>query len=985
MDILFDVFFWVLNASISASFFVFAVILVRLIFKKAPKAIFVVLWGLVALRLICPVNIESVFSLIPSAETIPTEQFYYDQYDALNDSYDLDIIDNPNYSDDVQYRLPGDVNSNSLKFMFNYFGWLIGIGIMLVYTLISFLIVKFKVRISVPLKDNIYLCDSIDTPFILGVIKPKIYVPSTIDKEDAEFVIAHEKAHLKRLDHLWKPFGFLLLSIYWFNPVLWVAYILLCKDIELACDEKVIRELGIDVKKDYSNALINCSVSRKTISACPLAFGETSVKSRIKTILNYKKPAFWVVIIAVVLSVVLAVCFLTNPVDNSNIFDAKFETGKCHYDYVITEDKATNKSQLVYGINSSGEVYKDYGNGTGEYIGKIQETDFTVSDLNKLLRAQDESGIYLGRTSTSYEILDENGQREYVFIEKKNGDAAVINFFSDGKVMSVFTLKNISSSGKDNDDDKLDDELGQFIDLCIAEHHSYENVDCLFVEREVIGKKSFLNKTTVYLWVLAEGYSSNADDGITIEHGSSIPTVITVKKESEGILSKGNGGYQLVEYWEPRDGSYYAKDIKSKYPWYMHYKVLGSQDYVEELSDSIEKKVMDYYGIDYAAFESIDSYNEKTYGKKLTLSDVVTLSKKSYNLTWDDFKEFNYAETGSGLYIRAYNINEMFTLYIGGTDPQKDPWYFYLEANDGSGERIDIRDGNVDEFISTHENNPIVYDLSASWNTIPVGYNEMTLSKMYEVCGIPKNSSQNSILSLPVISINDKDELDEFAEKMSSVMNFDKSYPELASFNNVIKAYDDQFFTESSLIFVGVSAPTTAHRHTVEYLSVSEGVASIGISEIDPETGDTAKEGWLIAINISKEAASDIKELNARISSTQYPNRGTANAKLLRTFTFQDSKQSIKPTVSLFDNGMFQFVFSPFSSYIGVGNYTTENNKLTLKTDDGNFTYVFRVVEKDSDDPKISTVQGETKLVFDAVSSSDNLWLSDITDGSVFY
>jgi len=985
MDALFNIFFWVLNASISASFFALAVILVRFIFKKAPRAIFVVLWGLVALRLICPVNIESVFSLIPSAETIPTEQFSFDQYEALNDSYDLDIIDNPNYSDDVQYRLPGDVDSNSLKFMFNYFGWFIGMGIMLIYTLISYLVVKLKVRISVPLKENIFLCDGIDTPFILGIFKPEIYIPSSIGEKDAEFVIAHEKAHLKRRDHLWKPFGFLLLSIYWFNPVLWIAYILLCKDIELACDEKVIRDMGVEIKKDYSNALINCSVSRKTISACPLAFGETSVKSRIKSILNYKKPTFWVVVVAIVLSVVLAVCFLTNPVDKSNIFDAKFETGKCHYNYVITEEKATEKTMHIFGINSSGEVYKDYGNGSGEYIGKIQNSDFTVSDLNKLLRAQDERGIYLGRTSGSFEILDNNGKREYVFIEKKNGDAVLVNFFSDGKVMSVFTLENISSSYADKNDDKLNDELGQFIDLCIAEHHTYEKDDCLFVEREVIGKKSFLNKTTVYLWVLAEGYSYSIENGVTQEHGSSIPTVITVEKESEGFMSKGNGGYKLVEYWEPRDGSYYAKDIRSKYPWYMHIKVFGSQDYVDELSEGIERKVMDYYGIDYAVFDSIDSYNEKTYGKKLTLSDVITLSKKSYNLTWDDFEEFNYFETGSGLYIRAYNINEMFTLYIGGPDPKNNPWYFYLEANDGSDYKVDIRDGNVDEFIKAHENNPVVNNLSAGWITIPVGYNERTLSKMYEVCGIPEKANQNFMLSLPVILIDDKDDLENFTDEMSSVMNFDKSYPELASFNNVIKAYDDQFFAESSLIFVGISAPTTAHRHNVEYISESEGVVSIGIAELDPETGDSAKEGWLIAINIPKESALNINKINAQRSSTQFPNRGTENSKLIRTCTFLDSRQSLKPSVSFFDNGMFQFFFSPFSSYIGVGHYTIKNNKVTLNTDDGKFTYVFHVAEKDESDPKTSTVEGGTNLVFDAEISSDMLWQSDITHGSIFY
>ena len=327
----------------------------------------------------------------------------------------------------------------------------------------------------------------------------------------------------------------------------------------------------------------------------------------------------------------------------------------------------------------------------------------------------------------------------------------------------------------------------------------------------------------------------------------------------------------------------------------------------------------------------------------------------------------------------------MFTFLIGGFGPEKDPMYFYLQANDGTDARIDIRESNVDDFCAEHAKNPVVKNLSAGWNTIPVGYNSKTLSKMYEVCGIPENLFQNSILSLPAILIEDKDKLDEFAEKMSSVMDFDKSYPELASFNNIVKAYDDQFFSESSLIFVGVTAPTSDYRHTVEFLSKSEGVVSIGISEINPEAGDTVKEGWLIAISVSKEATSDITEINAKISSTQYPNRGTANAKLIRSCVFIDSKQSIKPTVSFFDNGTFHFVFSPLSSYIGVGSYSVENNRMILKTDDGKYTYVFYIVEKDIGDPITSTADGETKLVFDAHKSSDMLWYSDIEDGSVFY
>lgn len=310
-----DVFFWILNTSISASFLVAAIVILRLILKKAPKALFVALWGLVALRLVCPFTIESALSLVPSAETIPTEQFYYQE--TRHDDYNLALVDNPIYPEAVAYTVPGGVESTSWDFMFFYFVWLGGIGAMLIYTAVSYIIVRRKVKMSAPLRENIRICDGIKTPFILGIIKPKIYIPSDMNEQDTEYVIAHEKAHLKRRDHWWKPLGFLLLSVHWFNPVMWAAYILLCRDIELACDEKVIKSLGTESKKLYSEALLNCSIPRKMIAACPLAFGEVGVKQRIKSVLNYKKPAFWIIIIAVIASIVVAVCFMTNPPGSS--------------------------------------------------------------------------------------------------------------------------------------------------------------------------------------------------------------------------------------------------------------------------------------------------------------------------------------------------------------------------------------------------------------------------------------------------------------------------------------------------------------------------------------------------------------------------------------------------------------------------------------------------------------------------------------------
>lgn len=311
------VFLKLFNMSITASWLVLAVVILRLLLKKAPKAVTVFLWALVGIRLVCPFSFESVLSLIPSAETLPND-ILTTKTPAVDSGIPfLNQAVNPIISGSLAPNVGYSVNPMQVVAFIGAVIWLVGIAVMLIYTLISYLKIHRKVREAVPYNENIWVCDRISAPFILGVFRPRIYLPSSIDKQDEEYVIAHERAHLKRRDHLIKPLGFLLLTVYWFNPVMWIAYILLCRDIELACDEKVIKTMGIEIKKPYSEALINCSLPRRTVAACPLAFGEVGVKSRIKSVLNYKKPAFWVVIVAIIASIAVAVGFLTNPKSNA--------------------------------------------------------------------------------------------------------------------------------------------------------------------------------------------------------------------------------------------------------------------------------------------------------------------------------------------------------------------------------------------------------------------------------------------------------------------------------------------------------------------------------------------------------------------------------------------------------------------------------------------------------------------------------------------
>ena len=308
------VFLKLLNLSISASWLVLAVLVLRLISKRSPKWVNVLLWGIVALRLVLPFSIESALSLIPSAETVSPAAVQFAPAPTITSG--VSVIDNavnPSLSEHFAAVPTASVNPLYVWTEIAGWVWLIGLGAMLLYALVSYLRLRRRVSVSLPIQDHIYLCDAISSPFILGVVKPRIYLPSGLDEVQRQNVLSHERAHLARRDHWWKPLGFALLAVYWFNPVLWLAYALLCRDIELACDERVIRTMDESAVKTYSTVLLACSIPRKAVITCPLAFGEVGVKERVKNALHYKKPAFWVVAASVAVCVVVAVCFLTDP------------------------------------------------------------------------------------------------------------------------------------------------------------------------------------------------------------------------------------------------------------------------------------------------------------------------------------------------------------------------------------------------------------------------------------------------------------------------------------------------------------------------------------------------------------------------------------------------------------------------------------------------------------------------------------------------
>ncbi len=420
------VFLKLLNLSISASWLVLAVLVLRLISKRSPKWVNVLLWGIVALRLVLPFSIESAVSLIPSAETVSPAAVQFDPAPTITSG--VSVIDNavnPSLSEHFAAVPTASVNPLYVWTEIAGWVWLIGLGAMLLYALVSYLRLRRRVSVSLCVRENIYLCDAISSPFILGVVKPHIYLPSTLDEVQRQNVLSHEQAHLARRDHWWKPLGFALLAVYWFNPVLWLAYALLCRDIELACDERVIRTMDESAVKTYSTVLLACSMPRKAVITCPLAFGEVGVKERVKNALHYKKPAFWVVAASVTVCIVVAVCFLTNPPTD------------------------TDAAGLV-GFHREQVTYADVTGASGAQPSNVQltaeETDAVYALLDALQYKRLGAASAMEDCYARLYFISAAGERCEIMLSERE---MLVNPITDGKTARLYELRSGSTELRD--------------------------------------------------------------------------------------------------------------------------------------------------------------------------------------------------------------------------------------------------------------------------------------------------------------------------------------------------------------------------------------------------------------------------------------------------------------------------------------------------------------------------------------------------------
>ena len=430
-----ELFLKIVNMSISAGWLILAVLISKLILQKAPKRIHVLLWGIVAIRLLCPYSMKSNLSLIPSLQTIPDRIIYGQSFNIKSRIAPIDHQVNEYLGD--HYFEGISVTADHGRHIINILTiiWIIGIVIICVCSATSCWKLYKKISTSVKFRENIFQSEAVDAPFIVGVLKPRIMIPFGIDEQNLEHVIAHEQTHIQHKDHWWKLIGFLILTVYWFHPLIWLSYILFCRDIEFACDESVISKMETGQRADYSKALLECSIKPGKIAAHPLAFGENSVKKRIINILRYKKPAHGIIMISTAICIAIAVCFLTDPAaaehtnimqpaetDMKGVFDSYLYVtmhGKNYrYEQIGMDPENVTKDQLLEKFiekadpeNIDWEVYsiKEYPDhsvvlalaGT-DYKNLYQYSPSKRSDPDALQRAKDHGNVVVEDGNVTY-------------------------------------------------------------------------------------------------------------------------------------------------------------------------------------------------------------------------------------------------------------------------------------------------------------------------------------------------------------------------------------------------------------------------------------------------------------------------------------------------------------------------------------------------------------------------------------------------------
>lgn len=654
----------ILSRSLSAGWIVLVVLLLRGLFPKAPKWFRVVLWGIVGLRLICPFSLESSFSLMPESlgsgavieawkdDYVGQVQIHHDSsqiYDAAVAEGRKPISSGENgfYVVTKADRLeePSTIETTLLPVCARV--WILGMLCLFLYSGWTGMKLHRKVAAAVRYQGCVFQSEQVNSPFVSGICHPKIYVPFDVQEEALDYIIAHEKSHIQRKDHWWKPLGFLLLSVYWFHPLLWLAYVLFCRDLELACDEKVIRHLDQGQKADYSQVLLNCSVPGERIAAGPLAFGEIRVKERVKAVMNYKKPAWWAMIAAVLTVVIVAVCFLTNP--KKGAYDIKI---------VIP---AGSQEKIVYSEEEispwKNEIFLSAGEGLGDTEVSLKPVEAKEENAYDTLvylthgmpvKMKAEKGRWF-QIGVNVQNPTENDR--VVFVHVENVEVRIAD--SAAKSLEPYRTDYIGDDSKVQTDWR---KLEEVISAAILENEKQNAKEgTIRIESHVMLANEIRNgadrdtaeEETVYLLVLMRTYEMYDSEVIQVVGESCVPTAITFS------ISE-SGEYLLKDYWEPRDGGYYTEDVREKFPGVSAENALNEQIYLAQLQAESYDKAMACFEIRGSLKDGIETLLETVCSSPKEVSSA----EERIQAHLQEYKEL--------LSYEEYTLRYCFTEFLKG-------------------------------------------------------------------------------------------------------------------------------------------------------------------------------------------------------------------------------------------------------------------------------------------------------------------------------
>ena len=615
-----ELFLHLVNISIKANYIIIAIILIRLLFKKMPKWILCMMWLLVGIRLVFPFSIQSIFSLIPSSTvitTIPSKPI------ITTGIQNIDVPVNHMISSTYYEGVTVEVGYFDSLLSIITIIWIIGMMIMLCYTIYSYYRIYHKVKASIQYSENVYLCDDIDTPFILGMIRPKIYIPSYLSQTQIYYVLQHELAHIRRKDHFYKPISFIILTIYWFNPLLWLSYIMLCKDIEAACDEFVVKDMVNQEKKLYLETLFVCSVQRPLVMACPLAFGEVDVKTRTKNIIKYKKPTFIISILSILLCIIVGISLLTDP-KHQRIVDIN---NPVTYITLLDDVESIKYVSDSYTMTIPNQTTVDY------IVDELMKIEISSKERSKARLEKEDAGHTIG-------IIKENNMtyihisHDYTYLWLDDNVKPTYTY----KVYNIDKLKNICDKLYIDVDNHIQDK-GYYDDLYINDLlYSMTSDD----NNYVVESKDGLVKVKVYngdkgnKWIY-DYYNVQAldlsikpveDESLVSDGGSSsytiytfkvseFPTVIRLKNVTESQLqdytfdqaiSQNNITIKVLEEKQGNDLYEYIVNELSKYS-----NSLTDKD-LDDLGPDLDlQPIGNYEKSNVAVFVSVEPHKLKSY------------------------------------------------------------------------------------------------------------------------------------------------------------------------------------------------------------------------------------------------------------------------------------------------------------------------------------------------------------------------------------